>query len=176
MAARRAEPGSASPDERFPTLVAELGLAWPRHHPHTGPMVAPATLAELDRAQYIALTTTKRDGTAVRTPVWFAVDGDTIVVVTESSSGKAKRIRNDAAVRLVRCDARGRTAAGAAELAGTAAILSGADDARADAVLARKYGLTWRAFGLATGLLRVLRRQASPDRVHLGITLSEPTD
>ncbi len=70
-------------------------------------MVAPATLAELDRAQYIALTTTKRDGTAVRTPVWFAVDGDTIVVVTEGRSGKVKRIRNRGHVRIAPCDARG---------------------------------------------------------------------
>ncbi|MFN8041088.1 MAG: PPOX class F420-dependent oxidoreductase [Acidimicrobiales bacterium] len=137
-------------------------------------MVAPATLAELDRAQYIALTTTKRDGTDVRTPVWFAVDGDTIVVVTDRDAGKVKRIRNDAHVRLVRCDARGRSAAGADELAGTAAILDGAEAERADAVLARKYGLTWRAFGLATGLLGTLRRQSAPNRVHLGITLDDP--
>lgn len=134
-------------------------------------MVAPHRLAALDREQYVSLTTFRRDGTPVATPVWFAVDGDTVVVTTEAATGKVKRLRHDPEVRLVPCDARGRVKAGAVELAGTARELDGDDAARAEAVLARKYGLVWKAFGLGRGLVRFLRRRPAPASVNLAITV-----
>jgi PPOX class probable F420-dependent enzyme len=135
-------------------------------------MVAPSPLAALDRQQYVSLTTFRRDGTAVPTPVWFAVDGDTIVVTTEASAGKVKRIRNNADVSLVPCDARGRTKPGAAPHQGTALLIDGDDAERADTVLSRKYGLVWKAFGLGSGLWRLVRRQAKSPSAHLAITLA----
>ena len=44
------------------------------------------------------LTTYKRDGTAVSTPVTLAVDGDHAYVRTWDSAWKAKRMRNNPAV------------------------------------------------------------------------------
>ncbi|MEZ5144518.1 MAG: PPOX class F420-dependent oxidoreductase [Acidimicrobiales bacterium] len=135
-------------------------------------MVAPHPLAALDREQYVSLTTFRRDGTPVPTPVWFAVDGDTVVVVTHASAGKLKRLRNDPTVRVVPCDARGGVKAGATELAGTARVLDGEDATRASTVLHRKYGLIMRGFELATTALRPVRRRPAEASVHLGVTLS----
>jgi PPOX class probable F420-dependent enzyme len=55
-----------------------------------------------DDSRYIALTTYRRDGGAVTTPVWaVSLDGK-IYVFTASSTGKAKRVRATGRVRLPR--------------------------------------------------------------------------
>ena len=51
----------------------------------------------LNGHQYMALTTYRRSGAGVPTPVWFAQDGDRLFIVTQDGSGKVKRIRNNAA-------------------------------------------------------------------------------
>ena len=40
--------------------------------------------------KYINLETYKKDGTSVRTPVWFVIDNDLIYVITRDSTGKVK--------------------------------------------------------------------------------------
>jgi len=67
-----------------------------------------------DRARYINLETFRRNGQGVRTPVWFVVSvapggGTVFYVPTGGRSGKVKRLRRDAAVRVAPCDMRGRT-------------------------------------------------------------------
>lgn len=54
------------------------------------------------------LTTFRRDGRAVATPVWVMRDGDALAVWTNADSGKVKRIRNDGRVTVVPCTMRGR--------------------------------------------------------------------
>ena len=54
------------------------------------------------------LTTYKRDGTAVSTPVTLAVDGDHAYVRTWDSAWKAKRMRNNPAVLVAPSSVRGR--------------------------------------------------------------------
>lgn len=54
------------------------------------------------------LTTYKRDGTAVATPVTIAVDGDRAYVRTWDSAWKAKRMRNNPAVLVAPSTMRGR--------------------------------------------------------------------
>ena len=66
------------------------------------------SLEELGRERYVSLATFRRDGHEVRTPVWIAREGERLVVYTNGTSGKAKRIRNDGRARLAPCDARGR--------------------------------------------------------------------
>jgi PPOX class probable F420-dependent enzyme len=123
-------------------------------------MSAPVDLAALDRGKYVRLTTTKRDGTAVPTPVWFAVDGDRLYVWTDGASGKAKRIRNNPAVEVVPCDGRGSVKQGAATRTGTARLVDDDDvRRRAHDVLNRKYGLTKKGIELGNDLLRRLRRK-----------------
>ena len=56
---------------------------------------------------YVNLASFRRDGREVRTPVWVAGDGGDLVVYTNGESGKVKRVRNGARVRLAACDVRG---------------------------------------------------------------------
>ena len=62
----------------------------------------------LNGHQYMALTTYRRSGAGVPTAVWFAQDGDRLFIVTQDGSGKVKRIRNNAGVRVAPSDAGGR--------------------------------------------------------------------
>ena len=61
-----------------------------------------------NKAKYISLGTRKHGGAVVRTPVWFVVEGTDLIITTEGSSGKAKRMRNYPEVDLAECDMRGR--------------------------------------------------------------------
>ncbi|MGZ6590073.1 MAG: PPOX class F420-dependent oxidoreductase [Solirubrobacteraceae bacterium] len=59
--------------------------------------------------KYLSLTSFKRDGTAVPTPVWFVVENDRLLVKTGERSFKAKRIRRNPAVMIAPCSASGRS-------------------------------------------------------------------
>jgi len=61
----------------------------------------------LDGEQFVSLTTYRKNGNDVSTPVWFAQDVDKIYVVTMRGSGKVKRIRNNGHVKLAPSNARG---------------------------------------------------------------------
>lgn len=58
--------------------------------------------------KYISLTTFKRDGTGVATPVWFVQDDGHLFVKTDTGSYKVKRIARNAAVTVAECTASGR--------------------------------------------------------------------
>ena len=60
-----------------------------------------------DRERYVNLSTFRKDGTEVRTPVWIAAAEGVPVVYTNATSWKVKRIRNNTQVRLAPCTARG---------------------------------------------------------------------
>jgi len=67
-----------------------------------------ASLAALDREPYISLETFRRNGTGVKTPVWFAERNARLYVFTEASSWKVKRLRNEPRIRVAACSVRGR--------------------------------------------------------------------
>jgi len=78
--------------------------------------------------KYISLTTFRRDGTAVATPVWAVkLDDERIGFWTSSGSGKAKRLAHTARVTVSPCDARGRVRAGAEAVDATARLVTGAE-------------------------------------------------
>ncbi|QNP66226.1 PPOX class F420-dependent oxidoreductase [Streptomyces genisteinicus] len=117
-------------------------------------------------ARYISLTTYRRNGTPVATPVWFAVDGGEVYVWTRSDSWKVKRLRNDSRVQVTVCDARGRIEEGAPTAAGTARLI-GPDGMRGvRRLLARKY--TWQ-FWLVDWPATVARLGKRP---HTGIVVT----
>ena len=58
------------------------------------------TLKQFEKQQYLALETFRKNGEAVKTPVWFVEDEEALLVWTEAGSGKAKRIRSDGTVRV----------------------------------------------------------------------------
>jgi len=58
--------------------------------------------------RYLSLTSFKRDGTGVATPVWFVIDDGRLLVKTGRESFKVKRIRTNPAVMIAPCSASGR--------------------------------------------------------------------
>ncbi|WP_067686542.1 PPOX class F420-dependent oxidoreductase [Nocardia jejuensis] len=97
------------------------------------------TWNDLAEAKYVRLTTYKKDGTAVGTPVWVAPDGDRLVIWTSADTWKVKRIRRTPAVTLQESDARGRVAVDQ-PIAGTARVLDDAGTERVRTVVVGKYG------------------------------------
>jgi PPOX class probable F420-dependent enzyme len=109
------------------------------------------TFAELGRETYVNLASFRRDGREVRTPVWIAPDGERLVVYTNAKSGKVKRIRNGARVRLAPCDMRG--ALRGDWLEARARVLDDpAERDRALEAVVRKYALQMRAARLLARL------------------------
>ncbi len=72
--------------------------------------------AGFDGQKYLNLETFRKNGTGVKTPVWFAADPSAslnsndpkLYVYTIGVSGKVKRIRNNPRVKIAPCDMRGR--------------------------------------------------------------------
>ncbi len=98
----------------------------------------PATFSSLKSEKYVNLETKRKNGTAIATPVWFAVDGDTVYVISEADAGKLKRIRNNPSVRLAACSFDGKQIRGE-WIEGTATIIEGQEAARGDGLLDQKY-------------------------------------
>lgn len=117
----------------------------------------------LANGKYLSLTTFKKDGAAVATPVWVARDGNELIVITEAVSGKAKRIRNSGNVIVAPCDMRGRVTGPSVE--GTARLTDSTGTEYIAAQIKRKYGLAYTA----VGLLEKLRRRESGGSVGIRI-------
>ena len=66
-----------------------------------------SAVENLAQKQFVLLTTFRRDGRAVPTPVWIVPLDDGLGIWTPGSSGKVKRIRRSGAVTLAPCDRRG---------------------------------------------------------------------
>jgi PPOX class probable F420-dependent enzyme len=96
--------------------------------------------------KYALLVTFRKDGTAVPTPVWFALLDDVrFVVRTEERTAKVRRIRRDPRARVFPCDPRGKPLGPGIE--GTARILEpGEECERAEAALDSHYGRTRRIY------------------------------
>ena len=92
--------------------------------------------------KYIVVETHRRDGRAVRTPVWFFVKGGKIYVVTRSGTGKAKRLRNNKRVRIAECTIKGKVTGPWAS--GTAGILDDVQTKEAVRLRDKKYGMMAR--------------------------------
>ncbi len=133
-----------------------------------------ALLALADE-QYVLLTTTRRSGDRVPTPVWVARDGDGLVVTTGAEAGKVKRIRHTPRVTLQACDRVGRPRDGAPMIVAHATVHDDeASRAALDAALSEKYGVqyaTIRAMGRLRGrrspgsvVLRLVAEPEAPGR------------
>lgn len=96
--------------------------------------------AALKNEKYARLTTFRKNGTAVPTPVWFAEDGGLIYVMTRSDSVKVKRIWNNPDVRVAPCTIRGKITG--PEVAGRARILPEEEWGPARSAIRAKYWIT----------------------------------
>lgn len=66
------------------------------------------TFADRFRGKYVSLTSFKRDGTGVATPLWYVAEDERLLVLTSSRSFKVKRIRRNPNVTVAPCSAAGR--------------------------------------------------------------------
>ncbi|AXG81105.1 PPOX class F420-dependent oxidoreductase [Streptomyces paludis] len=128
------------------------------------------TLEELGRSRYVSLTTYRKDGTGVATPVWHVVDGGELFLWTRSDSWKVKRIRNNGKALVTPCDVRGRTAPGAVGAEGVARLLDAAGLDRVRKLLAAKYG--WQ-FWLVDRPAMIVRGGKRP-HTGIAVTLDAP--
>jgi PPOX class probable F420-dependent enzyme len=93
----------------------------------------------LGNERYVSLESYKRDGNGVKTPVWVAELDGKLVVVTDGTSYKVKRIRRNPKIRLAPCSQRGRVRGPWVD--GAARVIEDmAHAARAHEALTRKYG------------------------------------
>jgi PPOX class probable F420-dependent enzyme len=122
-------------------------------------------LVQLADEHFISITTFKRDGTPVSTPVWVAGDDGRLLVHSAADTWKVKRIRRDGHVRVAPCGATGKVRGEAFH--GEATIL--ADTSLVEALEARKYGLIYRLIGLFRAISRGVRRQPMPESVTIEI-------
>ncbi|RSN29280.1 PPOX class F420-dependent oxidoreductase [Amycolatopsis sp. WAC 01416] len=93
--------------------------------------------------KYVVLTTFRKNGTPVPTPVWAAGDSGELVLWSERKAGKVKRIRNSGRVEIQACDFRGNNTHGDI-VPGEARLLDLDETERVRKVIARKYGITGR--------------------------------
>jgi PPOX class probable F420-dependent enzyme len=107
------------------------------------------TFADVSGAKYLLLTTFTKDGRPKPTAIWAAPDGDALIVITEESSWKVKRIRNTPRVTIAVCDARGNPKSEAVE-----ALASINKDRVKDAydAIGRRYGLVGKVFNFFSKL------------------------
>jgi uncharacterized protein len=87
--------------------------------------------------RYLSITSYRRDGTGVATPVWFVQQDGRLLVETDVASGKVKRIRRNPAVRVAVCTASGRLRGEQADA--VAELLPGSEVSSAERLIARKY-------------------------------------
>lgn len=127
-----------------------------------------ATFPDLRKEQCIALTTFRKTGEAVTTPVWFAESLGTIYVETHQDAGKLKRLRHTAHVTLAACTYSGKVTGSIIE--GNARILNESQESRAaEAALAKKYGLMRNLFHFVRNTRLILQRKAKVGEVYMVI-------
>ena len=130
-------------------------------------MTLDAGLASIADERFVSLTTFRKNGEGVSTPVWIARDGDALIVTTPDGTGKVKRLRNDVRVELRPCDRMGKVADGAPTVGARAEIVD-TDDARSsqERIFLAKYHLEYRIFMF----IERLGKKGKKKRVSLRIT------
>jgi PPOX class probable F420-dependent enzyme len=93
----------------------------------------------LGAAHYVLLTTYRKDGSAVPTPVWIVRVGDELRVWTIRDTGKVKRIRRSGRVQVAPCSLRGEPRGESIEA--TARIMPDSEARTVLNALAAKYGV-----------------------------------
>jgi hypothetical protein len=136
------------------------------------PPVAPTTdLEALFPGRYLSVTSFKRDGTGVATPVWFVSDGRRLFAFTDLHSAKIRRIRRNSDVRVASCRPDGKLRR--EPVAARAEVLTEtADLERVRELLVARYKISYRIVMFFYRLGRRLRRkQRVADGAALAITL-----
>jgi len=132
--------------------------------------VTASALDVLGQSRYIRLTTFRRDGTPVPTPVWQVRDGDHLLVITDGTTGKVKRLRHTPRVLIAVSDQRGRVKPGVQDVEGAAEMITDVPELDRLAVLLKnKYGFMFTV----SGWVNRLRGQPFTDGVEIRISVPD---
>jgi uncharacterized protein len=125
----------------------------------------------LAEERFVSLTTFRRTGEPVSTPVWVGRDGDALVVLTPAGSGKVKRLRHDPRAELRPCGRFGAVAEDAVTLTARARIgEEPADEEIARQAIRRAYPVESRLVLGIERLVERLRGRPRTDRLALYLT------
>lgn len=125
----------------------------------------PSTIpADLRAARYIQLTTFRRDGRAVPTPVWFAFADDALLAFSAADAGKVRWIRNGGRVPVAPCDVRGRVLGPGVE--GVASLADAAGTRRVLDTITRRHGRQARLLRWSAHL-----RRRNPEERQVGLVI-----
>lgn len=102
------------------------------------------SLDSLADEHFVSLTTFRKSGEPVSTPVWIARDGDALLVTTPDGTGKVKRLRNNARVEIRPCGRMGKVKDDAPVATGVAVVLP--ELPAQSAIFSDKYKLEYRVF------------------------------
>ncbi|MGZ8177368.1 PPOX class F420-dependent oxidoreductase [Williamsia sp. SKLECPSW1] len=121
------------------------------------PQASRHALGDIATAKYVQLTTYTKDGRAKPVPIWAAFvdagpEAGELVMWTQASSWKVKRIRATPRVTLATCDRVGKNVGPTVE--GTARVLDDAGTARVRQAINGKYGLVGRFATTASSLFK----------------------
>jgi PPOX class probable F420-dependent enzyme len=133
-----------------------------------------ADLEALFPGRYLSVTSFKRDGAGVATPVWFVSDGSRLLALTDLHSAKVRRVRRDPRVLVASCRADGKLRT--EPVPARAEVLTATSDLeRVQKLLLERYRLTYRVVMLVYRLGRRLRGERSvADGAVLAITVERP--
>ena len=130
-----------------------------------------AALAPFVRQKTVALTTYRRDGTPVATPVSIAVDGDRAFVRSFEKAGKTRRLRNNPAAEVAPSTARGKPTG--PPIRAELRRLDGAEYRHAARLLVRKHPLL---HGILVPLTHRVGRAKTGRTVHFALTPVQAAD
>ena len=97
--------------------------------------------------KYLNLETYRKNGQAVRTPVWFVIDNEVIYVTTPSTTGKVKRLAHSKNIRIVPSNMKGTPKGNWIDA--TAYFANASESSQAIKLRKKKYGLMAKLIGLS---------------------------
>lgn len=97
--------------------------------------------------KYLNLETYRKNGQAVRTPVWFVIDNEVIYVTTPSTTGKVKRLTHSKNIRIVPSNMKGTPKGD--WVGATAYFANESESSQAIKLRKKKYGIMAKLIGLS---------------------------
>ena len=139
--------------------------------PEWPPTVGSRPLLALADHRFISLTTFRRNGTAMTTPVWVGRHGEALVVLTPAGSGKVTRLPHDPRVEIRPCGRFGAVEHGVDPIAAPARLREHPDAvAQARATIRRTYPIESR---IVLGIERLVERlRGRPRTARLALHIS----
>jgi PPOX class probable F420-dependent enzyme len=119
-----------------------------------------ADLEALFPGRYLSVTSFKRDGSGVATPVWFVSDGRRLFALTDLHSAKVRRIRRSPRVLVAPCGPSGKLR-GEPIPAHVEVLTATADLERVQKLLMQRYKVSYRVVMLFYRLGRRLRGETA---------------